>query len=326
MGNVSPNRACCQPELSLGEAGLESSLPVRPTLHFTAEALDRIRRRQVSPEEAKVHNRDAIAKLKQHCLAATEAPEPDQGDYFRRLREAAPGAKQLRLKVLSSTTLQKSAVLTISPLGCEGALRPVQDGCTYFGNQQSPVPSSEANDFVIPLEGGQREMGRHFVVRYDLAAEAYFLKDLGQGLGCYIRLDGPKALQDAMLVHVGESYLLVNVLIRPTLRKFPRLRLMLYGGSCTGEVFYFNATEYYEKKIRIGRLPACEVHIEDSLISKVQACVFFSTAEGWTLVDGDLEQQRASTNGTWLFAGGETEVYSGLVFKASQSLFQALLV
>lgn len=323
MGNVTPSRPCCQPELSLGEEGLESSLPPRPTLHFTAAALARLHKRQVSPEEAKMHNRDAISKLKQHCLAATEAPEPDQGDYFRRLRESALGAKQLRLKVLSSTTLQKSAVLTISPLGCEGSLRAAQDGCTYFGNEQS---QSSANDFVIPLEGVQREAGRHFVVRYDLAAEAYFLKDLGQGMGCYIRLDGPKVLQDAMLVHIGESYLLVNVLIRPNLRKFPRLRMILYGGSCTGEVFYFNATEYYEKKIRIGRLPACEVHIEDSLISKVQACIFFSTAEGWTLVDGDLEQQRASTNGTWVFAGGETEVYSGLVFKASQSLFQALLV
>lgn len=325
MGNVSPNRPCCQPELSLGEEGLEASLPVRPTLHFTAEALDRIRNRQISPEEAKVHNRDTISKLKQHSLTATEAPEPDQKDYFRQLQEAAAGAKQLRLKVLSSTTLQKATVITISPIGCEGSLRGVQDGCTYFGNIQG-TNIAEMNDFVIMLEGGIGETGRHFVVRYDLAAEAYFLKDLGKGLGCFIRLDGPKSLQDATLVHIGESFLLVNVLIRPTLRKFPRLRMMLYGGNCTGEVFYFNATEYYEKKIRIGRLPTCEVHVEDSLISKVQACVFFSTGEGWVLVDGDLDQQRASTNGTWIFAGGETEVYSGLVFKASQSLFQALLV
>jgi hypothetical protein len=129
-----------------------------------------------------------------------------------------------------------------------------------------------------------------------------------------------------MLVHVGESFLLVNILQRTTLKKFPRLRLKLYGGTCTGEVFYFNSTEYYEKKIRLGRLQTCEVHIEDSLISKVQACIFFNTQEGWILVDGDMDHQRASTNGTWLYASTDTEMYHGMVFKASQTLFQVMLV
>ena len=324
MGNGT-QRPCCQPELSLGEEGLEGSAQMRPTLQFSPEALDRIRKRQISMEDAKVLNLDAIAKLKQHSLASTEAPEPSQDDYLKRLRETPPGGKQLRLKVLSSTSLQKFSIITISPLGCEGSLRGVQDGCTYFGNEQSE-DGMERNDLVIPLEGGQKQTGRHFVIRFDLATETYYLKDLGQGLGCFIRLERPMPLKDSMLIHIGESFLLANILPRLTLRKFPRLRIMLYGGNCTGEVFYFNATEYYDKKIRIGRLPTCEIRVDDSLISKVQACVFFSTGEGWVLADGDMDQQRASTNGTWLYAGSEVEVYSGLVFKASQSLFQALLV
>mmetsp|Transcript_16829 Transcript_16829/g.30152 ORF Transcript_16829/g.30152 Transcript_16829/m.30152 type:complete len:103 (+) Transcript_16829:746-1054(+) len=43
---------------------------------------------------------------------------------------------------------------------------------------------------------------------------------------------------------------------------------------------------------------------------------------GWTLVDGDYALQRPSTNGTWLYLSENFEIYSGMVFRANQTLFQ----
>lgn len=69
---------------------------------------------------------------------------------------------------------------------------------------------------------------------------------------------------------MGESFILVNLVSPPSGDKSgPRLKLKLYGGPCPGEVFYFSASDYYETYIKIGRLPFCDVQIEDILLSKI---------------------------------------------------------
>jgi len=41
---------------------------------------------------------------------------------------------------------------------------------------------------------------------------------------------------------------------------------------------------------------------------------------GWILTDG--RDNKPSTNGTWLYIGEEQTIYNGMIFKASQTLFQ----
>jgi hypothetical protein len=77
-------------------------------------------------------------------------------------------------------------------------------------------------------------------------------------------------------------------------------------------------------RLFIGRGLTCNAKIDDPLLSKVQCSVFYNPMSGWTLVDGDYALQRPSTNGTWLYLSENFEVYSGMVFRANQTLFQVM--
>ena len=331
MGNseTGESTSCCQPDVSTTSESLDRS-SIKGSLHLTPATYERIRRRKISLEEAKTHNKDAISKLKLLILTPDPAPSLTSDVQIQRIQQVMSTAKRLRLKVLSSNSLQKSSVINITPIGYDHSLRGVMDGNTYFGTQErggnkGHLQGEVVNDFVIPVEG-ETWQGRQFRVSFDAETQGYRLKDLGCGPGVYTKVETALALKRPLILHIGESFLLPSTLSRPNLKDFPRLQLKVLGGNCCGEIFYFNATEYYDKKIRIGRAAYCEVHIDDSLISKVQACVFFNTVEGWILADGDMDTQRPSTNGTWLYAAEEVELGSGLTFKANQTLFQTLLV
>jgi FHA domain len=49
--------------------------------------------------------------------------------------------------------------------------------------------------------------------------------------------------------------------------------------------------------IKLGRMPECEIKIEDNLLSKYQASIKFVAGSGWTLYDG--YNGKVSTNGNW---------------------------
>ena len=42
------------------------------------------------------------------------------------------------------------------------------------------------------------------------------------------------------------------------------------------------------------------------------------------LVDGDLNNNRSSTNGTWMYLNEDFEIYHGMIFKTNQSLFEVI--
>ena len=42
-----------------------------------------------------------------------------------------------------------------------------------------------------------------------------------------------------------------------------KLRLKVFGGLATGDVYYFDGDEYTDKTIKIGRMHSCEISIED---------------------------------------------------------------
>ena len=69
---------------------------------------------------------------------------------------------------------------------------------------------------------------------------------------------------------MGESFVVVNLVKESITESVPKLRLKLFGGPSTGEVFYFTGKE---KKIFLGRKNGCDVHIEDGLLSKQQASI-----------------------------------------------------
>ena len=157
-------------------------------------------------------------------------------------------------------------------------------------------------------------VGQHFVVYYDLLRDAYFIKDLGVGFGTFVRLDRPLPLKNNYLILIGSNFILVTLVEN-------KLKLKVFGVASAGDVYYFNAHE--DSVVSIGRKPTCDVHVSDSLASKMQAWVQF--AGDWVLHDGDCSTFKPSTNGTWLYLSEGFEVYSGMTFKAIHTLFEAEL-
>ena len=95
---------------------------------------------------------------------------------------------------------------------------------------------------------------------------------MGVGYGIFVRLNFELPLKDNHLVNIGESFVVVNLVRESTDVNenyldfnLPKLRLKLFGGPSTGEVYYFTGSE---SKITLGRMNDCSVQIEDGLLSK----------------------------------------------------------
>lgn len=66
----------------------------------------------------------------------------------------------------------------------------------------------------------------------------------------------------------------------------------------------------------IGRSPNCDIRVDDELLSKMQATVYYDQIiESWVLEDG--YDTKPSTNGTWLYLNEEMPVKSGMLFKSN---------
>jgi len=63
----------------------------------------------------------------------------------------------------------------------------------------------------------------------------------------------------------------------------------------------------------------CTIRFEDTSLSRYH-CLFYFDKQ-WIVSDGDGE--KASTNGTWLFADNFFEIFDGMNFKVGESLFKA---
>jgi len=71
-----------------------------------------------------------------------------------------------------------------------GSKRNKSDGCTIIGSQEASANGEVFNDFVI----SQMDTGigkRHMVIKYNLDNKQYYLRDLGDGSGTFVRLDIP---------------------------------------------------------------------------------------------------------------------------------------
>jgi len=276
----------------------------------------------------------ALSMIRESSANVSEVLGPnDLRTYLEKLDKVAPASPQLQLEVISSSCLPKNTTLLIMPHGYELGLRNAKDGVTYFGCKKrlkthGPGKGVIVNDFLIPTkerELADKHRGRHFQIQFNPDRLSYYLKDLGIGFGVFVKTNEPLQLKDNQLFQIGSSFIVVGLIHMPGV-KYPRLRLKTFGGPCSGEVFYFNATEFVEQKITIGRMHDCDVQIQDNLLSKKQASLVFSLSDGWLLVDGDIETRRPSTNGTWMYLNEPYELKDGTLFKASQTLFRTTLV
>ena len=134
-----------------------------------------------------------------------------------------------------------------------------------------------------------------------------------------------------MILNVGEAHIVVNIHSKDDsedvgagitgeddAQKGARLKLKIFGGPTSGEIFYFKNEG---QEILVGRTPNCDVRIDDKLLSKTQChikCIDNNDSQ-WTVIDG--YNGKGSTNGTWVYLNEDFEVYDGVSFKANQTIF-----
>lgn len=81
-----------------------------------------------------------------------------------------------------------------------------------------------------------------------------------------------------MILNVGEAHIVVNIRSKDDsedvgagitgeddAQKGARLKLKIFGGPTSGEIFYFKNEG---QEILVGRTPNCDVRIDDKLLSK----------------------------------------------------------
>jgi len=84
--------------------------------------------------------------------------------------------------------LQKGLQLRINAQGLIHGKRQRYDGCVLFGSQDYGPQGEVLNDFIIPADDSGIG-SRHLMIKYDPAERDYFIKDLGDGSGTFVKVE-----------------------------------------------------------------------------------------------------------------------------------------
>lgn len=140
--------------------------------------------------------------------------------------------------------------------------------------------------------------------------ETYFIKDLCNGFGTFIKITTDILIKHNDLFNIGEDYIVFtlgadneilmseNYSSRNEDMSHPVLNIKIFSNNINHEVLAFLPQK---KKITIGRSSECDVVIEDSMLSRVH-CTVISKTGAWYIMDGSIisaNETRNSTNGTW---------------------------
>lgn len=215
---------------------------------------------------------------------------------------------KMKFTIVEGNSLPKNTEYRINPGGYEGSTRLPKDGYVYFGN------SHDKSDIVI--HDAEASENNHMLIKYEPSKKKYFLKDLGEGTGTFVKITKPFVLKNGNVVSFGESHMLVQLNTNNS-----DISLKFLEGPKADEVLTFTPDD---SEIQIGRIQDCKVVFNDSSLSRYQLVLKFNDQSGWSLEDGN--GVKGSTNGTWLFAEDLFEIHDGLLFKVGQTLFLAKTV
>lgn len=120
-------------------------------------------------------------------------------------------APRLLLTVSESPTCKSGTQFTINACGYPYSRRRPKDGCVYIGTKEVNAESGEIlNDIVFHAE--ERGMGnRHLYIKYFLENKSYYIKDIGEGTGTFIRIDKSVLLQHGYIISYGDCHMFVSL-------------------------------------------------------------------------------------------------------------------
>ena len=66
------------------------------------------------------------------------------------------------------------------------------------------------NDIVINDENGTLGIGkRHFIIKYSTETKNYYIRDLGDGNGTFVKIETPLLLKHGFIISFGDSHMVV---------------------------------------------------------------------------------------------------------------------
>ena len=215
--------------------------------------------------------------------------------------------------------------IEITPLGYSESKRK-KDGITFFGYKKERE-EEEIDIKINPIEGENLDdkfYGKHFQIKFNPEDLNYYLRDLGHGFGTFIRINDWIEIKNNFLLNIGENYLIFSVIMKDSQDNSNILNIKLFSVSSGQNSFDFKKEN---SPITIGRKAENDINIEDNMLSRIH-CTIKNKENKWYLIDGSIdenENNKKSTNGSWIYAYEDTLIYDKMCFKASHYLFECNL-
>ena len=258
------------------------------------------------------------------------------------LKQLVNKADKLEIEIINSLLLDSNTKIEINALGMvQGSKRKEKDGITYFGlidenNSYIDTTSNEDIDYIInanDIGENNNLLGRHFRIRFDINKMKYFIKDLGKGYGTFKKIVEKEKIKDSYLLNIGNSYIVCTFGLDEYYQEGDKiedddniLNIKVFSEVPQTEPHFFNPKQF--KRIYIGRDISCNIIIDDSLLSRIHCTLEYDDEEGWVIYDGKIDdnENKKSTNGTWLYLIEEIPIENGLIFKNNKNAFECHII
>jgi hypothetical protein len=116
---------------------------------------------------------------------------------------------KLQIRIIESSSAEVGTLLSISPSGLENSKRNSNDFKVFVGSK-AIENGLILNDFVID-ELSKGLGSRHFVIKYVLHKQKYFISDLGEGSGTFVKITEPLVLKDGYIISFGNSHMTIHL-------------------------------------------------------------------------------------------------------------------
>ena len=251
----------------------------------------------------------------------------------------------LEITVIGSQSMSYGTKIKIDKMGLIGkSLRNIKSNITYFGFIEDLNLNNEKNDnsidYLIPQKKFEDEendnlkfIGRFFRIYFNTKNLNYYLRDLGNCLGTYVKVKESIILKNEDMINVGDTFLIFhfendksknnsnNDIINIQITELNK------NNESQNREFSFNSSK---KIIRIGRKKYNnDIELDDHLVSKVNCNIQYDEKNGWKIKDGNEiitetgeNKITNSTNGTWILAIDDFLIYDNMIFKGNLNLFR----
>lgn len=181
-------------------------------------------------------------------------------------------APLLKLEIIEGSSI--GAYYHINACGLVGQEgRGRKDGCVLVGSQEYANQIDEPyNDIVIDSDDSSEIGKRHFLIKYNIDTTGYYLRDLGDGNGTFVRLDTPLVLKTGFIISFGDSHMFIQI-VEDLNECISKLEIKFLDGPKTDQTYTFMEALGQEdsrvaKTIKIGRMAECDIKFNSKGLSR----------------------------------------------------------